>query len=136
MNNRIKLVRKSSQVKMSQEAFGARLGITGTGISKIESGDRNPSEQIILSICREFNVDERWLRTGEGEMFREVSRRESLSVFFGELLSSGEPDFRHRFIEALARFSPDDWKALELVHNKALELLRECEAEENKKADL
>ena len=134
MKTRIKQLRKT--LKLNQTDFGKRLSVSQTAVASYESGARVPLETVISSICREFNVDENWLRTGEGEMFREISRRESLSVFFGELLSSGEPDFRHRFIEALSRFSPDDWKALELVHNKALELLRECEAEENKKADL
>ena len=135
MNARIKAVRKSNRVKLNQEEFGARLGITGPGVSKIESGDRNPSDQIIRSICREFNVNENWLRTGEGEMFREVSREDELSAFFGDLLS-GEPDFRRRFISVLARFSPDDWKAMELLSAKLNELWDEVKAEENKKADL
>jgi transcriptional regulator with XRE-family HTH domain len=54
---------------MSQEAFGKRLGVTGAGISKIESGDRSVTDQMVLSVCREFNVRENWLRFGEGEIF-------------------------------------------------------------------
>ena len=61
---------------MSQEAFGKRLGVTGAGISKIESGDRGITEQMILAICREFNVNEKWLRNGEGEMFLDLSEDE------------------------------------------------------------
>lgn len=64
MNNRIKETRKS--LDLSQEAFGERLGITGSGLSNIESGKRNVTEQMILAICREFNVNEDWLRTGDG----------------------------------------------------------------------
>lgn len=135
MNTRIKSVRKCDRIKLSQDAFGKRLGVTGVAVSRIESGERNPSEQIIRSICREFNVDEHWLRTGEGEMFREVSRADALSAFFGDLLS-GEPDFRRRFIDVLSRFSPDDWKAIELLYTKAVALMDEVRAEENKKADL
>lgn len=135
MNNRIKEVRKSKGINLSQEAFGKRIGVTGVSICKIESGVRNPSDQSIRSICREFNVNEHWLRTGEGEMFREVSREDELAAFFGDLLS-GEPDFRRRFISVLARFSPDDWKAMELLSAKLNELWDEVKAEENKKADL
>lgn len=69
MKERIKLVRLHPSIDLSQDAFGKRLGITAAGVSRIESGTRNPSEQIILAICRTFNVREEWLRTGEGEMF-------------------------------------------------------------------
>ena len=65
MNDRILQVRQHPKINLSQEAFGKRLGLTGSGISLIESGRRNASEQVILSICREFNVNERWLRSGE-----------------------------------------------------------------------
>ena len=65
--NRIKELRKT--LKISQDAFGARLGLTGGGISKLENGERNPSEQTILSICREFRVNYFWLTEGKGEMF-------------------------------------------------------------------
>ncbi len=67
MNERLKTVRK--KLSLSQEAFGKRLGVTGAGISKIESGDRGITEQMILAICREFNVREEWLRDGKGDIF-------------------------------------------------------------------
>lgn len=70
MNERIKELRKV--LKMSQESFGNQLGVTGAGISKIESGERNLTEQMLKSICREFNVDYLWLTTGEGEMFTDL----------------------------------------------------------------
>ena len=70
MNTRIKELRK--YFDMNQDSFGKRLGVTAPAISKIESGDRQPSDQLILSICREFGVTEWWLREGEGEMFAEV----------------------------------------------------------------
>lgn len=68
MNERLKAIRK--ELSLSQEAFGKKLGVTGAGISKIESGDRSLTEQMILAICREFNVREEWLRDGTGEMFK------------------------------------------------------------------
>lgn len=67
MYNNIKKVRQ--HFKLNQEIFGKCLGVTGAAVSRLENGTRNPSEQIILAICREFNVNEKWLRTGEGEMF-------------------------------------------------------------------
>lgn len=68
MNTRIKVLRK--QLNLSQEAFGFRLGVTAAGISKIESADRHLTGQMIKLICNEFCVNEQWIRTGEGEMFR------------------------------------------------------------------
>ena len=64
---RIKELRKT--LKLSQDAFGKKLGITGGGVSKIENGERALTEQMALSICREFRVNYFWLTEGKGEMF-------------------------------------------------------------------
>ena len=74
MNERLKEIRKA--LSLSQEAFGKKLGITGAGVSKIESGDRNLTEQMILAVCREFNINEDWLRNGNGDMFLDFSEDE------------------------------------------------------------
>ena len=74
MNERLKTIRKS--LSLSQEAFGRKLGVTGAGISKIESGDRSITEQMVLAVCREFNVREEWLRNGTGEMFLDFTEDE------------------------------------------------------------
>ena len=66
MNERIKILRKS--LGLTQQNFAIRIGMKQNSIALIESG-RNTSDQTILSICREFNVNEEWLRTGKGEMF-------------------------------------------------------------------
>lgn len=67
MNERIKLLRKS--LGLSQLDFGRKLGITDASVSRLEKGDRNPSDQTIKSICREFNVNYAWLTEGLGDMF-------------------------------------------------------------------
>lgn len=74
MNERLKVIRK--ELSLSQEAFGKRLGVTGTAISRMEIGNRAVTEQMILAICREFNVREEWLRTGSGEMFLDFTEDE------------------------------------------------------------
>ena len=66
MNERIKEVR--DHFKMSQEAFGLRIGMTKSGLSKVERGENGTTDQTIMSICREFGVNEEWLRTGSGSM--------------------------------------------------------------------
>ena len=64
IQERIRQVRQKNNLTM--EEFGKRIGIKKNSISLIESGKNNPSEQTILSICREFNINEEWLRTGNG----------------------------------------------------------------------
>ena len=66
MEKRIALVRKKKQ--LSVRAFGEAIGISGSAVSKLESGENGPSEQSIRAICSEFNVSREWLETGEGEM--------------------------------------------------------------------
>lgn len=72
MNERIKEIREV--LKLSQEEFGKRIGITRAAISNIEKGIRNPSEQTIKSICREFNINYAWLKDGIGDMFLNTSK--------------------------------------------------------------
>lgn len=66
-NERVKLLRK--QLDFTMEEFGERVGVTKAAISNIEKANRSLTEQMIKSICREFNVNELWLREGRGEMF-------------------------------------------------------------------
>lgn len=74
MNERLKELRK--YLELPQSAFGKKIGITGGGISLLEKGKRNLTDQMILAICREFNVNEEWLRTGDGEMFLDLTEDE------------------------------------------------------------
>lgn len=67
MGNRIRKVRKA--LGLNLEKFGERIGITASACSTIETEKNNPSNQTITSICREFNVREEWLRTGDGPMY-------------------------------------------------------------------
>ena len=66
MEQRIKTIRKSNN--LTQTEFGKRIGVKGNTVTNYETGLRIPSEAVILAICREFDVSERWLRTGEGVM--------------------------------------------------------------------
>ncbi|MCM1232697.1 MAG: helix-turn-helix domain-containing protein [Ruminococcus flavefaciens] len=74
MNERIKELRTA--LCLSAEKFGSRVGVTRSAISRIENGVVNVTEQMILSICREFNVREEWLRDGTGEMFLDFTEDE------------------------------------------------------------
>lgn len=66
-----------------------------------------------MLICREFNVNEEWLRTGCGEMFLEMSRDDEIAAFIGDVLRSEPDSFRKRFIAVLSRLDVNDWEVLE-----------------------
>ncbi len=121
MNERIKKVRLDKDINLSQEAFGKRLGVTGAAISRIESGDRSASDQIILAVCREFNVNETWLRTGVGEMFVPKTRSQEIADFVGGVLKGEDDNFKRRFISVLARLDESDWEIIEKMALKLVE---------------
>ena len=107
----------------NKSKFARKINVTPAYISKLgKNRDVVPSDRTILDICREFDVNEEWLRTGQGEMFRKLSRSDEIAAFFGDVLS-GEPDFRARFIAALSRLNADQWKLLEQIADN---LIEEC----------
>lgn len=115
MYNRIKQIRKA--LNLTQDEFGKRIGYTRGAVTNIELKKVEPKPLMIDLICREFNVNENWLRTGEGEMFNDLSQDEEIAEFMGDVLK-GEPDFRRRLISVLARMSPEEWGMLEAKAKK------------------
>lgn len=113
MNERIKELRTA--LGLSAEKFGAKIGVTRSAISKMELGVCNISEQSVISICREFNVNEEWLRNGTGEMFNTLSQDEELAYIVGQALPQADDFVKDTFV-ALGRlsqeFTPDDWKVV------------------------
>ncbi len=101
MNERIKLLRKT--LKLSGEKFGEKLGVKRSAISDLETGRNNLSEQMLLAICREYNVNEEWLRTGEGEMF--IETKESFLENISKQYSLDDLDIK--IIESYLNLSPD-----------------------------
>ena len=114
---RVKAVRK--ELGMTLDAFGKRVGVTKTAISNIENGARCLTDQMLLSICREFGVNETWLRTGAGEPFMPPSRSEEMGRLVKSLMADKPEAFRTRLITALLRFdaSGPEWKLLEDIYN-------------------
>lgn len=123
MGERIKELRRA--LGLTQKEFGERIGVKPNTIGTYEIGRNEPIDAVISLICREFDVNEHWLRTGEGEMFIQKSRSDEISAFMGDVLRC-EPDFRQRFISVLARMTPEEWAILE---KKVMEI-----ADEMKKA--
>ena len=78
INERVKMVRKHKSINLTQRKFGERLGVKDNAISRIESGENGVTEQMLLSICREFDISEDWLRTGEGNM---IAQKDEAIIF-------------------------------------------------------
>lgn len=115
MNERIKELRKT--LGLSQEAFAERLGLKGSAVSLVECGRRNVTTQNINAICREFGVNEEWLRTGSGDMFEEMSRAEKAAQIVGAALGSGDEFILNTFI-ALGQLSPAEWELIKKFVDK------------------
>lgn len=89
---RVKTIRKS--LNLTSEKFGDNLGVTKTAISYIENDKRGLTEQMIKSICREFNVSESWLRNESGEMFVSSTSYEKAYNRFGYIMENASPSKR------------------------------------------
>lgn len=110
---RVKAIRK--ELNMTLEQFGEKLGVTKTAISYVENNKRNLTEQMLLSICREFCVNEIWLRTGEGDienMFTKLSDDDRYSINLGKL-SITENQLAKNMLNAIAEASPEKLKHIE-----------------------
>ena len=109
-NERVKEVRKT--LGLTLQKFGERIGVTRGSMSNIENGNRNLTEQMTKSICREFSVDYIWLTTGDGEMFVDtdddfIERIDRIMV--------GEDDARKNLFKALLEASDEDIAAFQRI---------------------
>ena len=120
MNNRIKELRK--QLRLTQQQFAERIGSVQNTITGYETGRRVPSGQVIALICREFGVNETWLRTGEGEMFAPVDPENQLMEWAGRVLADSSDSFRARFVRMMMGLTDKEGAVLE---SKARQLLDE-----------
>ena len=113
MNERIKELRIA--LNLTQDAFAKRLGVKRNTIGNYETGNRIPSDQSIFSICREFNVNEEWLRNGTGEMFHIMTQDEELAYIVGRTLPNASEEMKEAFI-AFGRlsqeFTKDEWAVI------------------------
>lgn len=118
----VNLLRK--KLKLSQEEFGGRLGVGKSAISYLESGRSKLTEQMILLICKEFNVNEEWLRTGEGEMFEVLTEQQRIMKYTAMLLkdtNSVMAEAIKTFIITYEQLDESSKKVLENVAFKYME---------------
>jgi transcriptional regulator with XRE-family HTH domain len=119
MKERLKKLRKT--LDLTQQEFADKIGSARDNIAGYETGRRNPSVAVISLICTKFNVNEDWLRTGNGEMFIELTRDEQIENFVGDVLKSEEDSFKKKFISMLSALDESDWEVLQ----KMVELMQE-----------
>jgi transcriptional regulator with XRE-family HTH domain len=129
LNARIKELRKT--LKLTQEEFGSRVGVKGNTIGNYELSLRNPSDAIIHSMCREFNVNEDWLRHGKGEMFLPVE--DEVGEIVSKLVDESNP-FYDLIIDIMHTFNNLDDKGQEIICNFTADLAKRI-AEKEKKED-
>lgn len=110
INTRIAAVIQASG--LTKTAFAERVKVSQQHISRLAK-DGTPSDRTILDICREFNVSERWLRTGEGEMFVQLSREEEITKFAMEIIRDPGSEFQRQLLTTMARLEPAQWKLME-----------------------
>lgn len=118
MNERIRRIRKDAGMTMAQ--FGGAIGISAPAVSQLESGKTQATPQTLSFICHSFNVNETWLKTGEGEPYIELSKKEKLAEFFGDVLRDADDSFRIRLIEGLACLDEAEWAILASLCDKIL----------------
>lgn len=123
MYRRIAWARKERNIK--QDDLAESCGITKNFISLIENGKREPSDRTIKDICRILNVNEEWLRTGEGEPFIPPTIDEELSAFVGELIADQSESFKKRLISSLTKLRPEQWDLLEEIIDTVNDMKKE-----------
>lgn len=126
MNNRFKEIRE--KLGFSQEKFGEIIGLSKSGISNIESGQRNVTDKHIKLLCSELNINPDWLRTGEGEMFNE-SDEFSLDEYAKQ---NGMSDMDLKIIKGFLDLDPEVRKIIVSTFGNALS---EDRAEAKEKAN-
>lgn len=108
------------KLNISKTKFAERLNISPAFVSQLCAGVREPSDRTITDICREFGCDEVWLRTGEGEPFRQETRQEQIMRFAIQTVK-GSNEFRKALVAMLATLDDDQWDGLENLLDKLLE---------------
>lgn len=111
MNERFKQIRKA--LGMTQDEFSSKISLSRNFIAQIESGTKTPSDRTVSDVCREFNVSEKWLRTGNGEMFVPKTKDEQISKMLADVLKCEDSDFKKRLIVALSKMDNAGWDSLE-----------------------
>lgn len=107
-----------SVLGIKKKEFAKRLDLSQPFVSELCSGVKKPSKHTIADICKEFNVEERWLRTGEGEMFVQSSRAQLIGDFLGDVLADAPDSIRSQIVTGLAQLDAKDWQNIAAIIRK------------------
>ena len=127
MEERIKELRKA--LGFTQQEFSERIGVKRNTVAQYEMGRNPPGDTVITLICREFNVNEAWLRTGEGEMFRPKSRNEELFEFAAKAAEGDPNSIQAQLLAVMARLTTDQWEVLAQVAQEFVEETKKSDPE-------
>lgn len=125
MYERIRKLRRF--LDLTQQEFGDRLGVKRNTIATYETGKSVPSDAAVALICREFDVNEEWLRTGEGEMFVKKTEDEEIADLVYDLLDPKDDDFYVAVLELLHTYkdlTPDSQK---IIQDFAAKFIQNCQ---------
>ena len=115
IGERIRHLRKDT-LNLTLKEMSDRLHVSLSNLGNVETGKINATSRLISDISREFGVDQTWLETGEGEMFRAPSVDEELAAFVAEVISD-DNEFKKRVFYAMSRMDDAAWDAFERFWN-------------------
>lgn len=113
MKGRIKEIRLAQG--LTQEQFADKLGLSRNFITQLENGTKQPSERTLSDICRIYSINEKWLRSGDGEMKLELTKNQEIAQFLNDVMAEDDEDFKKNFVEVLANLNENQWQALATI---------------------
>lgn len=127
IGDRVKQLRL--HLNLTQLEFGNRVNLSQNYVWMIETNKRTPSDRTISDICREFGVNELWLRHGDegGPMFRELSRKDAIAAYMGQLLGGQRTELEEKIIEFMGRTTVKEWNMLLDIMRPLVEEIAEIE---------
>ncbi len=120
INERIRHLRKN-ELKMTQNIFASKIDISRSNLGNIETGEVSVTERVVASICREFNVNEEWIRSGKGEIFAEVTPHEKAYNRFGYIMENSSPSKKAALsvlLELLYSVPDEQWDMIMEQYNE------------------
>lgn len=114
MNEKLLRIRKIfNDSGKSQTAIGKMLNKTSQYVWKILNDDNvNPSDSVVADICRNFGVNEEWLKSGIGEPYKKRNRNQEIAAFANDVMEETDDSFKKRFIHALSKLDERDWETI------------------------
>lgn len=110
MKDRIKQIRK--EVNLNQSDFAEKIGVKQSAVAGYESGNREPLDVVIKNICRNFSVNEDWLRNGIGEMHLPQNRNQRILSMVNDILQESDDSEKKQFFDMLTQLDARDWDTI------------------------